>query len=78
MPRELLPLSTMFRPANVLTSIEKAEELHDLTGLPIHDLVAFRPERLLLHELLIRVTADLSVPSGSRVEDLRTGRLPRS
>ncbi|MBA3506117.1 MAG: hypothetical protein H0T80_10115 [Betaproteobacteria bacterium] len=70
MPRELLPLSTMFRPANVLTSIEKAEELHDLTGLPIHDLVAFRPERLLLHELLIRVTADLSVPSGSRVEDL--------
>lgn len=70
LPRELLPLSTMFWPANVLTSIEKAEELHDLTGLPIHGLVAFRPERLLLHELLIRVTADLSVPSGSRVEDL--------
>jgi len=60
----------MCRPANVLTSIEKAEELHDLTGMALPDLVAFRPERLLLHELLIRVTADLSVPSGSRVEDL--------
>ena len=70
LPRELLPLSTMFRPANVLTSIEKAEELRDLAGLPIYDLVTIRPERLLLHELLIRVTADLSVPSGSRVEDL--------
>jgi len=70
LPRELLPLSTMFRPENVLTSIEKAEELHDLTGLDVLDLVTFRPERLVLHELLIRVTADLSVPSGSRVEDL--------
>jgi len=70
LPRELLPLSTMFRPENVLTSIAKAEELHDLTGLDVLDLVTFRPERLVLHELLIRVTADLSVPSGSRVEDL--------
>ena len=48
----------------------RALELNDLTGLDIFDLVAFRPERLALHELLIRVTADLSVPSGSRVEDL--------
>ena len=70
LPRGLLPLSTMFRPENVLTSIEKAEELHDFTGLPLYDLVAFRSERLVLHELLIRVTADLSVSSGSRVEDL--------
>ncbi len=70
LPRELLPLSTMFRPENVLTSISKAEELHDLTGLDVLDLVTFRPERLVLHELLIRVTADLSVPSGLRVEDL--------
>jgi len=70
LPRELLPLSTMFRPENVRTSVDTAEELHDLTGLDVLDLVTFRPERLVLHELLIRVTADLSVPSGSRVEDL--------
>ena len=60
----------MLRPANVRTSVADARELHDLTGLDMFDLVAFRPERLALHELLIRVTADLSVPSGTRVEDL--------
>jgi hypothetical protein len=70
LPRELLPLATHFRPENVRTSVATALELADLTGLDIHDLVAFRPERLVLHELLVRVTADFSVPSGSRVEDL--------
>jgi len=70
LPRELLPLATVFRPENVRTSLATALELADLTGLDIHDLVAFRPERLVLHELLVRVTADFSVPSGSRVEDL--------
>ena len=30
----------------------------------------FRPERLVVHELLIRVTADFSVPDGPRQEDL--------
>ncbi len=70
LPRALLPQSTMFRPENVRTGVAQAEELRDLTGLDLFDLVAFRPERLALHELLVRVTADLSVPSGSRVEDL--------
>jgi hypothetical protein len=70
LPRALLPLSTIFRKENVWTSVEHAEELQDFTGIDLLDLVAFRPERLLLHEVLIRVTADLSVPSGSRVEDL--------
>ena len=70
LPRELLALSTLFRPENVRTGLADVLELSDLTGLDLFDLVAFRPERLALHELLVRVTADLSVPSGSRVEDL--------
>lgn len=70
LPRQLLPLSTIFTPENVFTSVEQAEELHDLTGLELDELVAFRPQRLVLHELLIRVTADLSVPDGPRIEDL--------
>jgi len=69
-PRDLLPLSTMFRPENVSTRIDDVHELHDLTGLELAELVTFRPERLALHELLVRVTADLHVPSGTRVEDL--------
>ena len=70
LPRAFLPLSTMFRPENVFTSVETAHELSDFTGMPAEDLVAFRPERLVVHELLIRVTADFSVPDGLRVEDL--------
>jgi hypothetical protein len=63
-------LSTIFRPENVSTSLVSAGELQLLTGLGPAEFVAFRPERLVLHELLIRVTADLSVPDGSRIEDL--------
>ena len=68
--RQLLPLSTIFRPENVFTSLEQAEELRDLTGLGLDELIVFRPQRLVLHELLIRVTADFSVPNGPRIEDL--------
>ena len=69
-PGDLRPLATIFRPDNVFTSVDRAEEMHDLTGLEISELVAFRPQRLALHELLVRVTADISVPDGSRIEDL--------
>ncbi len=70
LPRELRPLATIFRADNVFTSLEYAEELRDLTGLESSELVAFRPQRLVLHELLVRITADLSVPDGARIEDL--------
>src|SRR6516164_1705253 len=69
-PGDVRPLATIFRPENVFTSIESADEMCDLTGLPIAELVAFRPERLALHEALVRVTADVSVPDGTRIEDL--------
>ncbi len=69
-PAELRHLCTIFRPENVLTTLETADELHDLTGIAVSELVAFRPERLALHELLIRVTADLEVADGPRIEDL--------
>jgi hypothetical protein len=69
-PEELRHLSTLFRPENVFTSLVRARELRDLTGLELREIVAFRPGRLALHELLIRVSADFSVPDGSRIEDL--------
>jgi hypothetical protein len=70
LPRELLPLATVFRPENVSTSLAQAFELSDYCGLPPQDLVAFRPERLIIHELLVRVTAGLAVPDGTTYEDL--------
>jgi hypothetical protein len=62
LPRRLVPLSTIFRPENVFNSVDHAEELRDLSGLPLEELAVFRPTRLVVHELLIRVTANLSVP----------------
>jgi hypothetical protein len=70
MPKELRHLSTIFRADNVFTSIATATELAGLTGISQSELVAFRPQRLALHELLIRVTADFAVPDGSRIGDL--------
>jgi hypothetical protein len=69
-PAELRSLCTIFRPQNAFTSVASATELRQLTGFPLCDLVAFRPQRLALHELLIRVMADFSVPTGEKIGDL--------
>lgn len=69
-PADLLPLATIHRPEHVRTTLREARELADLTGLPMEELVAFRPERLVVHELLARVTADFTVEDGRKTEDL--------
>ena len=70
LPREYLPLSTIFRDENVSTSLEKANELSDFCGLPADELVAFRVDRLIVHEVLIHVTSAIAVPDGRDYEDL--------
>jgi hypothetical protein len=65
-----LPLVTLFRAENAFTRSAEAYELHDLTGIDPADLAVFRPARLALHEVLVRITADFSVPDGTRIEDL--------
>ena len=69
-PKEWRELETIFRPESNYSTLAAAEELRGLTGLGLSELVVFRPERLALHELLVRVTADFAVPDGSRVGDL--------
>ena len=69
-PAHLRHYCRIFRPENVFTNFTDAGELRDLTGLEFRELVTFQPRRLALHEVLLRVTADLSVPDGSRIEDL--------
>ena len=70
LPRQFLPLSTLFRPENVISTLPQLEELSSFSGMPIEELTEFRTERLVVHELLIRVMADLSISDGSRYEDL--------
>ena len=69
-PADLRPLSTFLRPENVLTGAAEAREIHGLTGLPEPDFVVFRASRLALHEVLVRMTAEISVPDSDRIEQL--------
>src|SRR2546430_14980128 len=69
LPSEFLPLATVFSSANASSSIRDLQELHGFCGLALETLSTFRPERLALHEVLIRVMADLSVPDGEKYED---------
>jgi hypothetical protein len=69
-PVELRHAQTICRPDNVFTSAATFSELQGLTGFSLSELAIFRPQRLAVHELLIRVTADFAVPDGSRVGDL--------
>jgi hypothetical protein len=70
LPREFLPLATVFAPENSLSNLRDLEETNKFCGLPIEKLATFRPERLALHEVLVRVMSDLSVPDGEKYEDL--------
>jgi hypothetical protein len=70
LPAAFLPLSTIYRADNVFTGVEEARERSAFTGLDPEDHVTFRPERLVVHELLIRVMADVSVPDGPEYVDL--------
>ncbi|HEY2463983.1 MAG TPA: hypothetical protein VGI32_07975 [Steroidobacteraceae bacterium] len=69
-PKELRHLATIFRPENVFTSLAAAAELRGLTGFNLSELVVFRPQRLVLHELLVSITADFAVPDGTLIADL--------
>ena len=60
-PDDLRHLCTLFRPDCVFTSLATASEISDLFGLEAAEIVAVRPSRLALHELLIRVTAEFAL-----------------
>jgi len=69
-PRDILPFSTMFRPEMITINYDQAHELSDFSGLSPFEVVPFRAERLIIHELLIQVTADFSIPDGADYEVL--------
>ena len=69
-PSSLLPATTLFRPECSSVDYRAAKELSDFSGLKPVELVSFQVERLIVHDLLVRVTADLSVPDGPNYEDL--------
>ena len=69
-PVEYRELETIYNPANVFTTITQIKELATETGLVAEELISFRPHRLALHELILRITADIVVLEGETEEDL--------
>ncbi len=70
LPAALLKLETIHRPEHVTSNLTDVVEIARLTGLPAEELVVFRPERLALHELIVRMTTDIVVSEGEEEEDL--------
>jgi hypothetical protein len=71
--RELQALATIFRPENVFNDLAKAIELRDTTGIELEELAIFRPERLAVHEVLIRVAADYEIPDPQEAAERSLG-----
>ncbi len=69
-PAAYRELETIYDPANVFTTLEEVDQLAAETGLSPEELVSFRPHRLVLHELIVRITADIVVLEGETEEDL--------
>lgn len=69
-PCEYMHLSSCLRPENVFTNIDDAFEFSKLTGLKPEHVVACRPERLVAHEVFIRVMADINIQEGRDYQDL--------
>jgi hypothetical protein len=69
-PPRYRELETIYNPANVFTELGEVTQLALETGLNPEELIAFRPHRLALHELIVRITADIVVREGENEEDL--------
>lgn len=69
-PYEFRELETIFRPECVTTGIDEVGEFASLTGLPHEELVSFRHSRLALHEVIVRVTAEIAIAEGDQEEEL--------
>ncbi len=69
-PARLMPRVTLYTPENSTVDFSTAKEAAGFCGLKPQDMVAFTVSRLAVHEILIRVTADLYVPDGPSYEEL--------
>ena len=63
-PSAFRSLETIHDPRNVSSTIAEIDELSELTGMTPAELVAFRPERLALHETIVRISSEILVQEG--------------
>lgn len=70
LPANLRQQETLYLIKNTSTPFNELRELAQLTGIKQEQLTAFTAERLVLHELIVRVTADILVEEGEEEEVL--------
>lgn len=69
-PTTLMPLATVFRPENAEMSYEEAKDISKKSGLRLESLFSFNLERMLLHEVMVRVIGDLTILEGDDISGL--------
>jgi hypothetical protein len=69
LPKELCSLETIFQAPNVYTLYDEVQEIAHLTGLKPEHLVGFTSRRLVMHELIVRVGANIHIPEAEQEED---------
>ncbi|MEM7565346.1 MAG: hypothetical protein AAF353_20260, partial [Pseudomonadota bacterium] len=69
-PQACRDQETIYNPGNVFTDIDEVQTLSRETGLSPVELISFRPHRLVLHELIVRINADIVVLEGEAEPDL--------
>lgn len=69
-PSDLMPLVTLYRPENSQVSYAEAKEAAEFCGRKPAEMNAFTASRLVRHELLIRLMADINVPDGPDYPEL--------
>lgn len=70
LPRRYYPLATLLSASNSEVPLSEVEELAVHAGLDLHAISRLKPERLLLHEVLIRVMTELTIADGPSASDL--------
>ena len=69
-PASIFSRVTLYDPKNSETDYPTALEAARYCGLKPQEMTGFKVSRMALHEVLIRVTADLHVPDGPNYEEL--------
>lgn len=69
-PHEYRNLESIFHPECTFWAADEAHEFASVTGLSSEELTEFKPERLALHELIVRVTTHVAIPEGDEEEAL--------
>ncbi|MEY8831520.1 hypothetical protein AB9K34_24410 [Sedimentitalea sp. XS_ASV28] len=69
-PAHLMPMVTLYRPEASTVSYAEAKEASEFCGRKPMEMNAFTARRLVRHELLIRLMADINIPDGPEYPEL--------